>query len=281
MSVFSLLPSDAREGFASMSRSGLLAMLLLGASVVAFAVLVEISGIDRSNLTMADFLASMFGGMAVFHPELGQPFELPISWMLTMLLMLFLPLSYPLRDMRGFGLHVLVASSDRKSWWMAKCLWLFVYTIAFWAVALAISCLMALICSARIDFVLSEDAGFLLRIDTFAFVSTPWSKPLFAWLGAAVLMSWGLCLVQFALSLWIKPVLSYAFSIALLFSSAFFFNPLLPGEYLMMGRSSLVVRDGVDPLAGLIFAVALVVLALVAGGFRFVRMDLIDREFSS
>lgn len=281
MKLAQILLTDIQEGFDEMKR-GLCALaaleLVLALVLVALTI---VSGIAKNDLSVDDVLASIFGGMMVYDFSANMPFQLPIAWLLMMALVLFLPLSYPLRDLSGFGLQVLVASRDRLVWWISKCIWLGLYSVLVWILALAISLAVSFITSGSVETGVSQDAAALLSFDTWDFVTVPRSSGLVPFTASACMMTWALCVAQLALSLWIRPVLSFAVLAATMFASAFFFNPLLPGQYLMAGRSSLLIKSGVDPLMGLALAAIIGTVSCLVGAFHFSRMDLVGKEYSS
>lgn len=281
MRFFQVLLTDISEGFSSMKRG---IGVLFGLELILMLLLIALSflsGLGLDNLTVDDFIASVFGGTMIYDPSTGMPFQLPIAWLLIMSMVFFLPLSYPLRDLSGYGLQVLVASKSRAFWWISKCFWLGIYSTFLWFIAVGLSLVIAFVASGGVSVGLSQDVAGLLALDTWDFVTPPRSVGLYSFVIAACFMTWALCVGQLAISLWVRPVLSFAINITLLFASAFFFNPLLPGQYLMAGRSSLVINSGVDSGVGLMFALLLLLAFFLIGGVRFARMDLVGKEYSA
>ena len=281
MKLVQILLTDIQEGFGEMKR-GLCVLTAL--EIVLALVLVALtmaSGIAKNSLSPDDVLTSIFGGMMIYDFSANMPFQLPIAWLLMMAIVLFLPLSYPLRDLSGFGLQVLVASKNRLVWWISKCIWMGLYSALVWALALIISLAISFVTSGSVEPGVSQDAASLLSLDTWDFVTVPRSARLVPFAASACIMTWALCVAQLALSLWIRPVLSFATLATTMFASAFFFNPLLPGQYLMAGRSNLLIRSGVDPITGLALAALIGAISCAVGAIHFCHMDLVGKEYSS
>lgn len=276
-----LLLTDVRDGFSSIARWLAISAVIMLILVMLFGFSALGSGIDPNQLTLGDYIGSLVGGMAIFHPEANMPFILPIKWLLIVFMMLFVPLNYPYRSMMGFGLHEMIASGGRLRWWLSKCLWLGLYALAFWSCILLVSSIATVVFSSSFDLTVTQEGGNLLLYDTWDYVAHQSALGIAAFLVIAVLVSWALCLIQLALALWVRSVLGYAVNVALLFSSAFFFNAALPGQYLMVARSSLVINSGVPPHWGAYLALAIGLCSALVGGWRFFRMDIIDKEFSS
>lgn len=275
-----MLATDVREGFSAMRRP-LLALVAIEFILAFLCVLFSFGAeLGLGDLSSDDFLASIFGGMAIYDAASNMPFQLPIAWLFITLVVFYLPLAYPLRDLSGFGSQVLVASGGRIRWWISKCLWLGLYACIVWLSALGVSHVCSLLASGGVGYGVSQDVGALMAFDTWDFTTVPRSAPLDGFVLSAFMMTWALCLLQLTASLWIRPTLSFALISSIMFSSAFAFSPVLPGQYLMVARSSLVISSGVRPIWGLSLAALLLVSSSLIGGWRFSHMDLLGRGFS-
>ena len=87
-----------------------------------------------------------------------------------------------------------------------------------------------------------------------------------------------LALFQLLLSLITGPVISFACSISILFLSAFYFDPLLIGNSMMLARSDCLMEGGISASAGMRIAISLAGVSVLVGGFLFSRMDITDKE---
>ena len=215
----------------------------------------------------------------IYDPASNMPFVLPVEWMLFVLLMLFIPLRFPYRNLMGIGKMLMVEAGERWSWWLSKCVWIALYVVAYWGLMLLVSAVVSAIMFGALSLTPSEENLMFSGIDSFDLAAGTLS--IVPAVCAGVAMSCALCLVQLVLSLMIRPIMSFACGAALFFTSSFFFHPLLVGSYLMLSRSSAFVAHGTDPMLGCGLALVIGVIAVVAGGFGFSRMDIVDKEFSS
>ena len=92
------------------------------------------------------------------------------------------------------------------------------------------------------------------------------------------LMMIALCLVQMAVSLFIRPIFSYVLTVAIMLSSAYYLSPLLPGNYAMPVRSAEMIEGGVTLRSGCATCVLLIALSVLTGMIRFRRYDIFGRE---
>ena len=213
-----------------------------------------------------------------YEPDKGDVFRFPAAWSLLLMAVAYVPLSYPYRDLMGFGKSVLVASGSRISWWLSKCLWVIAATLASFTVFLALSAGAALLAGGGLSPTISSG---LPTLAGFMAMTSPISCDLPAFLAVAVVVVCSLCLLQTALSLVVRPVLSFAFTAALLLASAYVYSPLLLGNYLMVARTAGVAEEAMDPTTGLVLAVVVGVASVVGGGAYFSRMDCVGKEFEA
>ena len=233
----------------------------------------------RGPFSVGDYLAYLFAGKGPWRLEEGIPFKFPVSWMLLFSLLLYMTLRYPVKDLRGIGALVVVAGQSRWAWWLSKCAWVAVLTGSMLILILVIAVVWAVLTggdimwvpSASIEAVVSQEPD--LRPEDMGSMA-----PFF--LGVLVL-SVALAEVQLVLSLFVRPLLSFTACFSILFVSACQFSPLLLGNYLIAMRSSALMLDGFDPLAGIATGVAICVLAVILGGIRFSLIDLFDKEFDT
>lgn len=76
-------------------------------------------------------------------------------------------------------------------------------------------------------------------------------------------------LLQMTLCLFVKPTVSYVFSVVVCILSAYYLNPVIIGNYAMALRSNQLVSNGVDINIGIICMVILGLFSVVIGMLRF------------
>ena len=97
-------------------------------------------------------------------------------------------------------------------------------------------------------------------------------------IGVAALCLVAILLMQTVLSVHLHPVLGIAATIAVLFLSAYFFVPWLPGEYMLLARSGVLLDEGLNLNVGVLLGVGISVIAVAVGGLVFNRIDLVGKR---
>lgn len=271
--------ADFRSGFADIrSRLVLLAAVCIG--IIGFTRLLSMARPNlQVDMTLGDTVGSTLGGIVKYEPDKGDIFRFPAAWSLFVMAVAYVPLSYPYRDLMGFGRSVLVSTGSRLSWWLSKCLWVVAASLAGFAVFLAVGACASLLLGGGVSLTLSPGLPALAHFMREASQSDPCD--LTAFLAVTPFVICSLCLLQMALSLAVRPVLSFAFTAALLLVSAYTYSPLLLGNYLMVARTAGVAQDAMVPLHGLALAAIVGLASIIAGGAYFSRMDCIDKEYEA
>lgn len=267
---------DLIEGFRSLWRWYIGAVALFAA--VSASLVLQALALDMplTSLSVGDFFLYYFAGASQFFAFGSDPFRLPVVWSFVCLFALNLVLWYPYRDFLGFGRVAVVAGGSRWRWWFAKCAWVIVAIAAFCLCAFIVAILSSLLFGGRFSLTASEEMPFLLGLRESQLAEPPYLisssiAVLFASLAA-------LALFQLFLSLVTGPAISFACSISILFLSAFYFDPLLIGNSMMLARSGCLMEGGVSVFAGMCIAASLAGVSIVMGGLLLSRMDITDKE---
>lgn len=226
--------------------------------------------------SLGELIISLYGGMDFYYPDSGMPFSMPVEWMFVVLLVLFLSLDYPLSDLSSTGQNALVMSSSRTAWWLAKCFWVLFMVIIFCFIVLLAALLITLCMGGSLSLDISSTFPSILAFNTSNLTTPAWNIGSF--LVAVPIWLCALCLVQLFLSLAIRPLPAFGCIAVFLFLSAYYANPLLPGEYLMAARSAIFLMDGYQTITGLVFALVLAGWAIVSGIFTFKQCDFYGKE---
>lgn len=268
--------ADMRAGFAE-ARSRLLLVAVLGLATVGLWLLNARGwGYTDMTVSLGDTLSACLGGIEVFDPNRDLRFRLPSSWLLTLLSINYVTVTYPYRDLMGFGRSVLISSGNRWAWWGSKCVWTAAFAGAG-CLMLVLACTAAtLLLGGTLDLRLGKEAADSLRIWTDSGMSLDLQLFVLCW----PCLSAAFCLLQLALSLAIRPVLSFGATAAMLLVSAYYFSPLLPGNYLMVARVDTVIANGLHPTSGLFVAALITGASIVLGGIHFSHMDCLDKEYA-
>lgn len=275
-----LLALDVRMGMAG---SGIPLATLAGvslASLVSDYGSAVSAGHDVSGLSFADNVALLFAGSQPYEYRAGVLFMPPIGWLLMLMLVLYVTLSYPYRDLHGFGQQVLMRGGSRRSWWVSKCVWVAGMTGLAVVVLLVVAAIWTLIQGQSFDMDLHGALLYVARgpVERLRMQETS------AWpfvLGALVTLlaiDW----LQLALSLVLRPSIAYLGILLYLIFSAFAQHPLLVGNALMLVRWGGLIESGVDPACAGAVALGIALAAILCGGALFSRMDISDhKEYSA
>lgn len=228
----------------------------------------------RENISAGDALIYIYGGMEQYVPSVGNGFQFPIRWLFVTLFGSYLVLNYPVRDLKGFGRHVLVTSASRSGWWFSKCIWCAAGTMYYHCCLIAVVFILSFAVGIPCTGTLNEEILFYL----FHYAEENLVPGLAlhpSLIIGIVMMFVSLNLIQLTLLLFMKPVLSFVLICILIVSSAYMKSPLLAGNYTMMARSSDILVKGLDKGAGILTGAVLCCLCLLIGQMRFRKIDIL------
>jgi len=122
------------------------------------------------DVTMADYLLYFFSGRYPYM-EGEQVFLIPITWLLIFLCSSLLVLNYPMQNLCGHGIQVLIRIRDRKLWWLSKCGYVLCSTVLYYFILYAVTFVLCLISGVRLSASYSESA--MENILNFTFQTPP------------------------------------------------------------------------------------------------------------
>lgn len=271
-----LLLVDLAEGFRSLWQWYMGAVVLFAVVSSSLVLQALALGMPLTGLSIGDFLLYYFAGTSQFFAFGGDPFRLPAIWAFVCLFALYLVLWYPYRDLLGFGRAAVVVGGSRWRWWLVKCVWVVVAIAVFCLCAFVVAVASSLLVGGYLALSISEEMPFLLGLRESQLAEPPYLMgPSIAVVAASLI---ALALFQLFLSLVVGPVASFACLISILFLSAFYFNPLLIGNSMMLARSDCLMEGGVSFFTGIGIAASLAGASIAVGGLLFSRMDITDKE---
>lgn len=266
---------DMKEGWMALWRWYIFSAFLF--SLIILSLYLDAAGHMDGKFSFGDYLVSFVAGSKSFFLSYEEPFRFPIAWGVMLMLVAYITLWYPYRDLMGMGKQVLITLGSRWTWWLSKCLWVVSNAILFWLIGCSIAFIFTLISggslSLEISEALPEILGFRLadvapntqNIEIFLFISIPCALA-------------SLCLVQLTTSFLFRPVIGYAITMSLLLLSLFYQNPLLIGNELMAARSTSLLLDGIPVLGGVVITLTIAAIACASGGLLFSWTDILDKE---
>ncbi|MDN0055789.1 hypothetical protein [Collinsella ihumii] len=231
-------------------------------------------GISPSGLSYADAVGEAFNFSSPVNIEAllnGRALSITFPWLLTFASLLAATLDYPKTDAFGSGYRVVVGAGSRWIWWLSKCLWIVVVTAVFWLLFYAGIAVMSMAFQMDMTLDITESgASFLFtNLSIYGF-----SMTVIPLLLLSVPIGSALGLIQLVIAMRAERIPAYAFCLVLMFVSALFMHPLLPGNYLISGRSIGMALGGMQLNAGLAWALGVGLAAVIVGGLLFSRMTI-------
>lgn len=234
-------------------------------------------GMIQSTVDYGDYWFYLYGGMCEYIPSPDNPFQFPAVWILVFLVLPFVLLNYPFRDMYGVGQQILVRSGQRSLWWLSKCCWNFCGTVLYHLIIQAAGLVLSLVFKVEISNQIHMDFINLVFNIRYQEVWDPSSLPAAALL-LPVLVSAAINMLQMTVSLFIRPMFGFFAVAVLLLASAYLLSPLLIGNYAMAFRYDWMLKAGVSMGAGMRIAAILLFLAVLSGLVRFRLYDILESE---
>lgn len=274
------LAFDFRQGI--LRRGTLLLVPVVIASVTFFDFYAKArryleQGMIQSTVDYGDYWFYLYGGMCEYIPSPDNPFQFPAVWILVFLVLPFVLLNYPFRDMYGAGQQILVRSGRRSLWWLSKCCWNFCGTVLYHLIIQAAGLVLSLVFEVEISNRIHMDFINLVFNIRYQEVWNPSSLPVAAIL-LPMLVSAAINMLQMTMSLFIRPMFAFFAVAVLLLASAYLLSPLLIGNYAMAFRYDWMLKAGVSMGAGMRMAAILLLLAVLSGLVRFRLYDILESE---
>lgn len=290
-----LCSSDLRYGLASVAPR---LVVVAGAAALAFFLSYVDVGVYLPNregpLTFGETLLCVWCGMLPYDPTVSQPFDFPTAWLALIIIILYVGLDYPFRNLGGMGAHMIVAAHSRWAWWLAKCSWVAVCALVCWLVSLAVCAAITVASGGPWDLAVRAGVAVVMgagQNDATSLIapSIPADGGASATAAAAdiniapamltlLLALVAVMLVQTAVSLLTHPVVGLIAGIAVPFVSFFFAVWWLPGNYLMLARTDVLLDAGMRPDVGALLSLAVCIVCVTLGGAVFCNKDLMGRE---
>lgn len=276
MNWFKLLEHDLRRG---LFRWRMLLVPLL--FLLPCAGLRSLLSTVQSGGTWMDYMLYCFLGEAPKDANGELTLSLPIFWMLAVGGCLFFNLDYMLRDLTNAGQQILIRSGTRQGWFLSKCVWNMASCVEYILLAGVSVLLFTLFFGGRgaltntPDLVPAMFYGVLFEPTVFSV-----SDLLLATVLMPLVSLMALSMLQMALCLWVRPIVSFLISMALLVAAVFISSPLIPGSGAMTIRSGALVEGGISPLTAAVAALLIIILSAVAGCVRFQHTDILKLEES-
>ncbi|WP_071396579.1 hypothetical protein [Bacillus tuaregi] len=230
--------------------------------------------ITSSIPSYSDYIIQIFKGMEIYQEN--RPFEIPVTWLLINIYIVYLVSYYPFQDLNGYGQLIILHSKNRKQWWLSKCIWNISTVLTFYLIGYIVVFLFTLL-SGDIAFQRNEDINLLVsRVNTANF--QPESLLIIGFI-LPIITSIAISLFQMTLTLFCRPIFSCIIVITLLVASAYSSFPLLIGNYLMILRNNMIsLGEGVYATIGILLSISLSIFSILIGFVRFRNLDILYKD---
>lgn len=229
--------------------------------------------LQQNEVSSADYILYYIHGMKEYDPEVDQSFLFPALWMFNILTCCFLCLHYPLEDLEKSGKHRLILSQNRREWWLSKCIWSCSMVSIYYLIEYFISFIFAWIRGAKLSVYASSYTKLVMGYGSGKTLEGPYN--LLPFMGLIPLVVMGLCLLQLAISLVIRPIYSYLVVVTILLASAYYSTPFLIGNFAMPVRSQLFQEEGLSLFSGVMAAIGLGIVSSILGMLIFQKKDIL------
>ena len=234
--------------------------------------------IDQS-VSYEDYLFYLYGGMTEYIPDYGEVFSFPVVWVAIFLVLPFILLNYPFKDIAGNGQHILTRSTKRSFWWLAKCVWNIGGTLFYHFMIQLTGLVLCFIFRIEITNIVHVDfikAAFRIRPEEIRDISVLLASAVFL----PVCVSVSVNMLQMTLSLFIRPIYSFFSVLLVLIISAYLLLPAGIGNYAMLLRQDWVLLyKGVSVGTGYSISLMLLLLSIVVGSIRFHYYDILENTY--
>lgn len=280
MKLFKLIRYDIKNGFWQSKWRLFSIGLIVLISCIDFYIRKSNSFIFEEIVpkgTFGDYICYLLGGIPEYHPGTDEEFVVPVKWFLFHMLLLYGTLHYSVRDLYSLGIVMLPRCGQRRSWWLAKCLWNVFYILAAYALAFGIVLVFCVITGEQCTLtVTGEFVSSIMGVNT-PYTEFPVSFSVML-LTIPCLFSIGNSLLLLVLTLFIKPILSYGVMLIFFLCGAYFHTPFLWESMTMGFRSEWVTPGGYTMATALTAAGMVLTVALVIGFLKFQKYDILNLE---
>lgn len=227
--------------------------------------------------SVLDYMMFIFGGMKPYIPSPTEPFIFPIRWLFVHMLIFYGTLNYPYYDFTKLGGNILPRVHSKRKWWLSKYLWSSNFVIICYLESLCVIGIFVLLMEKELSFELTD-----MFVNTIFDGNSPFTtyegSLVFDILVLPLVMSVALNVLQITLELFVKPIFSFLIICIILLLSAYFYTPMLFGNYMMPIRSDAILEDGMQIQQGIFFACILGLSCFIAGAIRLKKYDMIQLD---
>lgn len=257
---------DCRKGFRENRFKWLIALFVMAFFIDGSVANCTVSTPEAGFLV---YLTDFYRGIPEYILTDTSIFELPGSWFLYYGYLFFMVGFYPVTDLYGCGMKTLLAAESRGKWLLSKFMWIAFHVICYFGATLIIMTLWSMLRGN-----LTTPPDLFHNMYGIDLETIGWGRFWSIWVIVPVLTAISLAFLQFAVSILFHTITGYITSLTILVVSCYWMTPWLPGNYLMLLRSDLIVDNGVPCSIGIILSIAIIFCSLLTGFIAFRRKDI-------
>lgn len=228
--------------------------------------------------TTADYFIMLAGGVGKTEVNANEILGviIPITWIILVLWIQFLTLSYPYENLYGIGKNLIVVSENRKIWWFSKCIWAVLMSVISYLIIVLSSFVAGLCFGAKFSIYANFYSVIQLEIDASNLTNSPWNILGIIVVGIIIIAT--LSLIQLCVSMIIKSIFSYLLIVFYIVSSVYTQTPLLIGNYLMGARNDIIITTGLNGYDGILICIWLMLFSIILGLYVFEKKDILGKD---
>lgn len=229
--------------------------------------------------TWAVYLAYCFRGMPrITRQTLSAGFQIPVFWIMMLVLPLLITLNHPFRDIKTIGPQLLIRSRRKVVWWLSKCAWNLSATAVYFALIFITSAVFCM--CLRVPLSLETPMGAMMALFSETDITTA-AAEMSGGQVVFILMVVPFCAVaamdmaEMLLGLIFRPIYALLLSAALVAGASYAAVPVLIGNYANLARCGTFIDNGLNWKEGFVICAVVIVLSVAVGGAYFRRRDIL------
>ena len=253
MDIKRFVTSDIRRAVIHNKYRILLCAGIISALMITFYTYAAVNpSIKDAGLVVSfyDYILYMIRGSVRVTTQNINKLEIPYVWISLCIMNGIMVLDYMYNDCRGIGRNVLVYSNKKSVWWLSKCVTTAVSVSIVYILIYLSAMIFAIIGKGGMSGIHTEVFRILYPKDTALMTSDMVNGMSVSLLVYVVLFPW-------------------------IILSVFSNNILLPGNWLMAERSSILAYKGHNIYIMLLMSVILGIISVIAGNIKFKKSDIL------
>lgn len=230
--------------------------------------------VEKNGMTanIADYLVMMFKGLKPYETKdtvkniIG--FRLPVYYLLLNVYISWVISYFPFRDMGNYGKILMIKQGKKQKWWFNKCIWSIWAVFSSYLTGYMVFFIIGLF-EKNVSLDINAETLKLITdkiIDETNVCGLSEKKLIVLCVILPVLMSVGISIIQMVLSLVMKPLYGQMLVIGMYVISAYYCNGFLPGNYQMLLRNSIIIKNsGVNLYYGIVISIMMILLGIGLG----------------